>query len=212
MVDIYAYVVNIYSILAVLIFLLIYMFISVYHVGYNILGGFWNADPSFCKETGLDRFYIYFESPEKGNVCWICMANDKNTIINHMTTYKIKTRISHWSSLITNINDSRKYTIIFNELPESLLKNKIFPKSQTLELDINTGKLYLLDDKKVFFVGFKDSRITNLIDIEKKPISVESTMEATMESTDIEDTSVFEMADAVEQSESIVLVNPNDDE
>ena len=155
----------------VIIILILYTIIStyyIYHVGYHMLGGFWSADPSFCEDSGLDRFYIFIEPPNKGNICWICMSNSDTTVVNNITTYSIKTKWNSVDNWTTDIKRPRTFKITFDNLPKNLTKD-IFPKKQILKLDIETGKIYLMDrrynNNKVYFVGYKDSRISDLIDV-----------------------------------------------
>jgi len=173
-------------IIIIIIIFAVYSFISTYHiynVGYHMLGGFWSADPSFCEDSGLDRFYIFIEPPGRGNMCWICMAKpnksvsgDSCAIVNHMTTYNIKTQWMSFNNWTTDVNRSRLYMITFTELPENLTQDGLFPKTQILKLDISSGKLFLLDkndtNSRVYFVGYKDSRISDLIDVDR--INIES--------------------------------------
>ena len=168
------YIPNINIVIAISIFItifIIYTIVStyyIYHVGYHILGGFWSADPSFCEESGLDRFYIFIEPPNKGNICWICMSNSDNTVVNNITTCSIKTKWNSIDNWTTDIKRPRIFKITFDNLPKNLT-NDIFPKEQILKLDIETGKIYLMDrrynNNKVYFVGYKDSRISDLINV-----------------------------------------------
>lgn len=149
-----------------------------------MLGGLWEADPSFNQDAGLDRFYIFIEPPNTGNVCWIVMANNNQMIVNHMTTYKISTKWTSLDNWTTDISHPRYFNIKFSELPDNLIANQTqtdlsnntsasnFPKIQTIKLDIKMGKLYLMspsypDKKDVYFVGYKDSRISDMMEIDK---------------------------------------------
>lgn len=172
-----------WGIVIVVVIFVLYTFVSaycIYSVGYNTIGGFWCADPSFCEESGLDRFYIFIEPPNKGNMCWICMTgksgNKSHAIVNHMTTYNINTKWLSSDNWTTNIEHPRTYTITFNELPDNL-SEKLFPQKQNLKLEISTGKMYLLNKPKVYFVGYKDSRISDLIDVDKKNLDNDESMD-----------------------------------
>ena len=164
-------------IITIIVFIL-YTFISTYHiynVGYQMLGGLWEADPSFNQDAGLDRFYIFIEPPNTGNVCWIVMANDNQMIVNHMTTYKISTKWNSLDNWTTDISHPRYFNIKFSNLPNNLIDENNFPKIQTIKLDIRTGKLYLLspdypEKKDVYFVGYKEPRASDLIEVDKSNI------------------------------------------
>ncbi len=80
-----------------------------------------------------------------------------NIIANHLTTYNIKP-VVHWPTI-----SKLKYNIVFDILPENM-KNE-FPHQQNLEFIINKGKLVLSDDSKIYFVGYKDNKLSDLVDV-----------------------------------------------
>lgn len=129
----------------------------------QLICGFWQAHPMFCDEAGVDMFCIYLE-PGSRNICWILMIAGNDIIANHFTTYSIKSNwlsINNWAS---DISDPKYFEITFKELPNNMKKE--FPLIQDIKFYIHMNKLILSKNKKVYFVGYKDSKISDLIDVE----------------------------------------------
>ena len=135
---------------------------ATYNVGNYMIRGIWEAHPSFCEEAGVDRFYIYFDPPT--NLCWICMANDKEMLVNHITKFNIRP-----ASLCTNILNPnslvKDYTVTFEDLPDNLTPD-LFPARQQLKIYIDSGKLLLTNTKdNIYFAGYKNCSTSDLLDI-----------------------------------------------
>ena len=134
-------------------------------MGRDSISGFWQGHPSFCKESEVDMFCMYFE-PQKTDseqMCWILIIKKDQMIINHFTKYKLYTKMN-LKNLSRKTSKPRYFMVEFNELPEQMKDE--FPNLQNIIIHLDTNKLIMLKDNKVYFVGYKDSKITDLIDID----------------------------------------------
>lgn len=159
---------NLYFTTAIVIILLVFLYriiatSIIMNTSENLIYGFWQAHPAFCDEANIDMFCIYLE-PGSRNMCWILIVSKNDIITNHFTTYSISSKwwsVSNWSS---NINTPKDFEITFKELPNNMKHE--FPLIQNIKFYMSNNKLILSKGKRVYFVGYKDSKISDLIDIE----------------------------------------------
>ncbi len=135
-------------------------------VGEKMISGFWQAHPSFCDESGVDMFYMYFapSADETKNMCWILITNKDQMITNHFTSYTASLKWTSYDNWTADISKPKCFEITFKELPEHMKDE--FPKVQEMKIHLDSCKLMMSKDKKVYFVGYKESRISDLIDID----------------------------------------------
>ena len=160
---------NLYiSIIIILILFIIYKYLIfnfITNLSEKLICGFWQAHPLFCEESELDMFCIYLE-PGKRKLCWILMVSNDNIISNHFTNYKIKKKFKKSNNWNDNIKLEKEFEIEIKELPDNLKDE--FPLTQDIKLYIHNNKITLSKGKKIYFVGYKDSKISDLIDIDIK--------------------------------------------
>lgn len=140
---------------------------SIIKNGYNVIGGIWEADASFADDAEIDRFILYFEplnKSHKKNICWILISTKTNILVNHMTTYKISTKLFSLNNISVKHDIPRHYNILFGDIPENI--EEYFPKKQSLQLQADCCKIILSHGDKAFFVGYKDAKTSDIIDIE----------------------------------------------
>lgn len=179
-----------YGIILFIIIIVVYRIssiLSITNTGKNIIGGLWQGHPSFCNESGIDMFYIYFDIfdtlpsnksldlKKKGvkNMCWILMTNKDQVIVNHITTYLLSPRWLIKDNWSTDTSKPKCYNIIFGDIPE--IMKDTFPKSQQVKMNINLNKIILADNDTAYFVGYKDSRISDLISLNYTDSSIGNT-------------------------------------
>lgn len=155
--------INIYAI--VIIILIIYIFFEntsgkIYN---KLLYGFYEADESFCEESGIDTFCIYIDDKKNDDgvfPCYILMKSDDTLIINEPTTVKMTQNWS-WSSDPTN---PIYFDVEFDNSEETLV---IFPNYQKLRFYPNIGKIVLYNEDTVYGVLYKNGSTTELKHIQE---------------------------------------------
>ena len=154
--------INIYII--IIIILLIYIFFGntsgkIYN---KLLHGFYEADESFCEESGIDTFCIYIDDKKNDDSvfpCYILMKSDDTLIINEPTTVKIS---QNWSWFA---DPNIIYDIEFDNSEET---SAIFPNQQKLRFYPNIGKIVLYNEDTVYGVLYKNGSTTELKHIQEE--------------------------------------------
>ncbi len=133
------------------------------HIIHNLLGGFWEADSSFCKESGLDMFCLYMD----GNYnifgtrgCYILATRDGEVIIN---TSSIATMTFNWFSaenIYLGFDGAKYLDIHFEELDEDIVE--VFPKYQKIRFYPICNKIVLYKDDTITAVLYKNPVNTEL--------------------------------------------------
>ena len=128
--------------------------------------GIWEADPGFCQEADLDRFYVYLNTISSR--CWIVISTESDVICNHITTFSLA---PNYSSLFEKkeSDNFKKYYITFKDLPTELYENNIFPKVQTLKIYPTCGKISLTDAdaKRICFAGYKNALVSDRVSLDE---------------------------------------------
>lgn len=140
---------------AIIIFILIVIISYTYYIRANIfnqlVNGFYEADGSFCEESGLETFFIYIDSDVLSNGergCYILAKRGDEIIINEPCTIKLSLKS-------TALDITAKYfTAEFKDLSDECAE--VFPVSQKLQFYPGTGKIMLYADNVVTFAGYKN--------------------------------------------------------
>ena len=127
----------------------------------NILSGLWEADPGFCQEAELERFYIYLDTCS--GRCWIVISNDMGVICNSIAEFSLSS--NYTSAFESSDVYFKEYNITFTGLPD-YLEDSTFPRTQTLRLYPSCGKLSMNNSKKLYFAGYKNNMISDRICID----------------------------------------------
>ena len=141
-----------YIILVVLSIILIFI---AYQIGrtrgeMSMLQGFWESNPEFNKEAGLDTFTFYI-----GDKCsnkypsYLLMVEsgaEQTILINEPTTFTLNESFINFS-----YNDYMEFKIKFNNLETQLL-----PSILTMKFYPHTCKIVLYNHKKIYAVFFKN--------------------------------------------------------
>lgn len=135
----------------------------------NMIGGFWDASPDFCQESGLDMFCIYFENEVGFNgerACYILAKMQNEVIINEPTVAKISLSwmsLNNWSS---NLKVPKFLKIEFktlsNDCPEDFLQ------TQSIRFYPLTGKLVLFYKDTITAVLYKNTINSELDELLKQ--------------------------------------------
>ena len=141
-----------YIILVILSIILIFI---AYQIGrtrceMSMLQGFWESNPEFNKEAGLDTFTFYI-----GDKCsnkypsYLLMVEscaEQTILINEPTTFTLNESFINFS-----YDDYREFKIKFNNLETQLL-----PSLLTMKFYPHTCKIVLYNHKKIYAVFFKN--------------------------------------------------------
>lgn len=129
----------------------------------SLLAGFYEADNSFCAESGVDMFCIYIDDDVdmfNNRACYILMKKDDEFLINAPTVAKLslqwKSRNNWWSS----VTDPKYLNIKFNDFDEET--TAIFPKLQEARFYPYCNKIVLYHGDTITFVGYKNPVSTEL--------------------------------------------------
>ena len=121
----------------------------------TLMGGFYEADRSFCEEAEIDMFCLYLDNDVSYNsrACYVLAKKDDEVIINEPTIAYIKPQ---WclSNFSTNINSPKYFNIVFENINEDCVE--VFPKVQELKYYPLCNKLVLYSGETVTAVLYKN--------------------------------------------------------
>lgn len=137
----------------------------------NLLSGFWEADSSFCEESGLDLFCIYLDEDYDSmgkRACYILASQDDAVILNEPTTATISLQWARLNNYSMSLHDPKYFTISFKEISDDGVD--IFPKHQQMRFYPICNKIVLFYDDTITAVLYKNPINTELRSIiqEKK--------------------------------------------
>lgn len=137
----------------IVLLLICIIYITSTNIYDKLLNGFYEADSSFCEESGIDMFCIYFDGDISSNgsrACYILAKKDDEIIINEPTVAKIT---SQWG------NDSdptsvKYFNVLFEDIGEEI--EEVFPKKQVIRFYPNLGKIVLFDENVITACLYKN--------------------------------------------------------
>ena len=138
--------INFLSIILFILIIIIFYLVTRLNVFNKLINGFYEADISFCEESGVDAFCIYFDedvSFSGSRACYILVKKNDNIIINEPTTAKLTlkwTELSNWSSDTT----VKYFNVEFDDISDDI--DEVFPRNQTIRFYPNFGKIVLFKD------------------------------------------------------------------
>jgi len=149
---------NSHAIIIVICIYLIYIWLkpSIYD---QLLNGFYEADPDFCEEAGLDMFCLYLNNDVNilgARSCYILASKDDEIIINEPTTAHIT---SQWTWSWFSDPTKPKY---FNVKFDFDIDSDIFPNEQCIRFYPDIGKLVLYTDDTITAVLYKNGAYSEL--------------------------------------------------
>ncbi len=159
--------------LAIIIILVIYIFYCNYSTNYReystmnkLINGFYEADTSFCEESGLDMFCLYLDEDIDyyGNrACYILAKQDGEIILNEPTVANLR----YTPGMFDNDISSPKYfDIEFKDLSEECEDD--FPKNQKIRFYPTIGKIVMFYEDTITAVLYKNPVNTELKSVLKE--------------------------------------------
>lgn len=145
---------------------------NVYNQSYlvhHMITGFWEADVSFCQESGVDMFCIYFDKDINTNcerACYILSKNGDDIVLNEPVVASIS---MHWLKACNwypNLHEPKYLGIEFKNLSEDCIDE--FPASQTMRIYPLINKMVLFYDDTITAVLYKNSANSELEHLVKK--------------------------------------------
>jgi hypothetical protein len=163
--------------IGIIIIIIILCLYQIYGIATNqlsnkLLTGFWEADKSFCDESGLSMFSIYMGDSDFYGVrsCYILAIQDDDIIIlNEPTTITFSTP---WCNLLSHNLDPVEYNVSFADV-----KSEFFPQQQQMSYYVTTSKIILYKKDMVFAVLYKNpvlSELSNIKELKSDPDDKES--------------------------------------
>lgn len=163
---------NFYVVLIViLILIIIYTNLNQSKIYDKLIGGFYEADASFCAESEIDTFCMYLDDDIDSHgtrACYLLMKSGDNLIINEPATAKITQRFS-WSN-DSSIQIPKNFDIEFSDISDEILD--FFPYKQKMKFYPKIGKIVLYLDDTVYATFYK-----NGINSELKSVDVDDDIE-----------------------------------
>jgi hypothetical protein len=140
------------AILIVICIYLLYTYttLSIYD---QLLNGFYEADPGFCFESGLDMFYLYLNNDVSmlgARSCYILASREGEIIINEPTTAHITSQLT-WSNLSSNPAKPKYFNVKFD-----IDDSDIFPNKQSIRFYPDIGKIVLYVGDTITAVLYKN--------------------------------------------------------
>ncbi len=129
----------------------------------SLLGGFWEADSSFCKETELDMFCVYFDVDvdyTNARACYVLALQEGKMIINDPAKVCISFDLLNIENLIPSAHTPKHFDVHFHNLDENTLE--VFPEKQKLKFYPLCCKIVLYYDDVVTAVLYKNPVNTEL--------------------------------------------------
>lgn len=146
----------------------VYVALMIQHASYiqSIIGGFWEAEESFCQESEVDMFCIYFDKDVDvmGNrAAYVIAKKDEQIILNEPTKAKITMNNGAWANWGVGLESPKYLSIKFAEINEEC--QDVFPLRQTMRLYPSIGKMVLYSGDTITAVLYKNSVNTELRDL-----------------------------------------------
>lgn len=136
----------------------------------QLISGFYEADDSFCEESGIDMLSIYLDENKNGSrACYILMTKSGQFILNEPTTAKLYMHSWNWSNWSLDPTKEKVFSIEFDDPTSSI--EEIFPTLQTIKFYPLSGKLVMSSDDTIHAVLYKsgiNSDMKQLVDDEEK--------------------------------------------
>lgn len=154
-----------YSVFVIVIIIILYINSIRYQnkILHKLVNGFYEADTSFCNESGIDMFCIYFDEDVDmfGNrASYILAKKDNEVIINEPTVVNLKLQwrnINNWSK---NISVPKYFNVNFKTISDDCIE--IFPQRQEMRFYSAIGKLVLYAGDTITAVLYKNPVNTEL--------------------------------------------------
>src|SRR6185369_706032 len=119
----------------------------------QLLNGFYEADPDFCDEAGIDMFYLYLNNDATiwgDRSCYILASIDDEIIINEPTTAHITSQLT-WSNFSSNLTTPKYFNVKFD-----IDDSDIFPSEQKIRFYPSIGKIVLYTGDTITAVLYKN--------------------------------------------------------
>ncbi len=130
---------------------------------YTLLSGFWEADTSFCEESGLDLFCIYFSDDYNkfgSRPCYILASQNDSLVLNEPTVATISMQWLRRSNYKLLSNSPIYFNITFKHIDEECVD--VFPKHQQMRFYPVCGKIVLFYNSTITAVLYKNPLNTEL--------------------------------------------------
>jgi hypothetical protein len=150
----------------IVFFILALILIFSQHQSYlfnNLLAGFWESDKSFCEESGLDMFCLYFDEDYNmsgGRACYVLASQNNEVILNEPTVAEISLQIFRIENWTFGVKSPKYFNINFQNISDDA--EEIFPKTQQMRFYPVCNKIVLFYDDTITAVLYKNPINTEL--------------------------------------------------
>lgn len=155
---------NIYIVvIIILIMVIIYTNLNQIKIYDKLIGGFYEADASFCIESGIESFCMFLDDKAidcNSRACYLLMKSGDSLLINEPTTAKLT---QHWS-WASHPSKPQHFTIEFADISDEV--NEFFPNIQNVKFYPTIGKLVLYVDDTVYATLYKNGFNSEVKDLD----------------------------------------------
>lgn len=161
------------NLIAVIVILVLYILYSNYSISCKehstmnkMVNGFYEADTSFCEESGLDMFCLYLDEDVDyygDRACYILAKQDNEIIINEPIIANIRYEPKLFDY---DISSPKYFNIEFKDLSDDFEED--FPKNQKIRFYPTIGKIVLFYEDTITAVLYKNPVNTELKSILKE--------------------------------------------
>lgn len=139
------------------------------HMLHSLLSGFWEADVSFCEESGLDLFCLYLDEDYDmfgSRACYILASQDNTIVLNEPTVANITFSWFTLSNFYPGMDAAKYFNVSFKSISKEA--EDTFPKYQKIRFYPICNKIVLYYDNTITAVLYKNPVNTELKSILKE--------------------------------------------
>lgn len=128
-----------------------------------LLSGFWEADSSFCKESGLDLLCIYFDEEydiSGSRPCYVLASQNDATVLNEPTVATISMQWFRLNNYSSGLKNPKYFNVTFKNISDESID--VFPRHQQMRFYPVCGKIVLFYDTTITAVLYKNPLNTEL--------------------------------------------------
>jgi hypothetical protein len=124
----------------------------------QMINGFYEADSSFCEESGLDVFSLFLDNDVNNGsrASYILMVKDDNFVINEPINVKLSMDFFNWNNWFIDPIKEKCFTIEFDQCDSFDELSDVFPRVQTLKFYPMLGKIVMFNNSTITAILYKN--------------------------------------------------------
>lgn len=124
----------------------------------QMINGFYEADSSFCEESGLDMFSLFLDNDVSNGsrASYILMVKDGDFVINEPINVKLTMDFFNWNNWFIDPVKEKCFTIEFDKCDSFDELSDVFPRVQTLKFYPMLGKIVMFNNSTITAILYKN--------------------------------------------------------